>query len=682
MADLQTTDYSKQKAIVDTVRKAIFPGATDPELMLYFHKCNTANVHPLSQLIHPMKFNTPDGAKVAFIVSIDLLRSRSQDTNEYDGIDEPEYEGTILQPTEKEGDIEVPEKCTVRVYRKNISRPFTGIARWKEFYPGEKKGHQWRQKPYLMLAKCFDEKTEILTESGFLKFSEVKNEKIVCVKENGLRLEEAKPFSRQYSGDMVSFFSDDLNFCVTPNHDMVTTSGRIEAGVMYDLSRARPSFYIPRIAPQTEYAELVEVAASQLELAAAYLCDGENQSAKSFRIKVSRPHKIEKILSWEMHSKKTIRKVAGQESIAPSGRIIKTKNDQTEFTFQFDLINKIVTPGKRIKDNVFEKMSSLQAKIFIDAWAFFDGNMNSKGGEERTLRIYTADVNHADIIELFAIKAGYSVSRAYRDSEFKRQQIVIALSDRNEIPISRWGRFTQREALSRVHRSLEITKNETGKVWCVTVSSGIIIVRREGFSMLCGNCAEAQARRQAFPQELDKLYTAEEMDATTAMLAGIPDKMSTKPRVNPNDVKIAPPPKENTGIIESVQMKTGTKDNKKWTRYGIKINGITYGTFDTNIGELANKNINKQVVFTSKKEGEYDTLTSLKLIIDQQQTVQDDSEFVKQVTELIKTSNKTLEEIESMLDAEYSIKSIRDVKAEDQQKVLQFITENTTQYGA
>lgn len=155
MADLQkVTDYSKEKAIVETVRKAVFPNATDEELMLFFHKCNTAHVHPLSQLIYPSKYSMPDGSKkVVFITSIDLLRSRSEETNEYDGIDEPEYIGTIIQKTE-EGDIEVPEICKVRVYRKNIKRPFTGIARWKEFYPGEKRGHQWRQKSYLMLAKC------------------------------------------------------------------------------------------------------------------------------------------------------------------------------------------------------------------------------------------------------------------------------------------------------------------------------------------------------------------------------------------------------------------------------------------------------------------------------------------------------------------------------------------------
>jgi phage recombination protein Bet len=147
-------DYTQQRAIVDTVRNTVFPSATDPELMLYFHKCVVCGVHPLSGMVHPMKFNSNEGAKVTFIVSIDLLRSRSSDTGKYDGMDEAEYEGIIQQQIPTGGEIDVPELARVRVYRSDVTRPFVGVARWKEFYPGEKKGHQWRQKPYLMLAKC------------------------------------------------------------------------------------------------------------------------------------------------------------------------------------------------------------------------------------------------------------------------------------------------------------------------------------------------------------------------------------------------------------------------------------------------------------------------------------------------------------------------------------------------
>lgn len=158
---------SKNQALIDTVRKTIFPDGTDAELALFFHRCTIAGVNPLDQLIHPTKFRQPDGThRVTFITSINLLRSKSDETKLYDGMDEPEYGDEIEQEYQEDiyengqkirsedKTVSVPEWALVRVYRKDIDRPFIGKARWKEYYPGHKKGHQWRQRPFHMLAKC------------------------------------------------------------------------------------------------------------------------------------------------------------------------------------------------------------------------------------------------------------------------------------------------------------------------------------------------------------------------------------------------------------------------------------------------------------------------------------------------------------------------------------------------
>ena len=157
--DLQTAEqYSKQKQLVDTVRNSIFPKSNDAQLMLYFHKCQTMGVHPLDGMIHPSIYKGKDGEpdKVVFVTSIDVLRSRSADLD--DGMDEAEFGEEISQEftnNENQKDVVmVPEFCKVKVYKKGVDRPYIGTARWREFYPGEKRGHQYRQKPYLMLQKC------------------------------------------------------------------------------------------------------------------------------------------------------------------------------------------------------------------------------------------------------------------------------------------------------------------------------------------------------------------------------------------------------------------------------------------------------------------------------------------------------------------------------------------------
>lgn len=160
-------DYGKDNALVDVVKKTIFPTATNEELALLFHMCNKVGVHPLDKMIVPLKFKNQDQSyTVSFITTVDLGRSMAEGTGEYDGSDEPEFEGIIEQQyTEDiydngkfvetvERSMNAPEVCKVKVYRKGMSRPAVGIARWVEYYPGQKKGGKWRQMPYKMLAKC------------------------------------------------------------------------------------------------------------------------------------------------------------------------------------------------------------------------------------------------------------------------------------------------------------------------------------------------------------------------------------------------------------------------------------------------------------------------------------------------------------------------------------------------
>lgn len=137
----------------ELVRNMVFKGANDDELGLFFFECQRRGVHPLDRLIHPQKRRDgEDGHKVVFVTSIDYFRSESETTGDYAGIDEPIYEGIIdLADSNK-----APELAKVTVYRfiNNERVPFTGVARWREFYPGDKQGQMWRKMPFHMLAKC------------------------------------------------------------------------------------------------------------------------------------------------------------------------------------------------------------------------------------------------------------------------------------------------------------------------------------------------------------------------------------------------------------------------------------------------------------------------------------------------------------------------------------------------
>lgn len=134
-----------QKALIKSV---IFPDATDDELQLFMYECTRRGVHPLDGKIFPIKRNDGEtgGKKITFQCSIDYFRSAALESEEYDGQDEP-----VFGEVNPQG---FPEWAKINVYRKGVDRPFVGIARWKEYYPGEKLGFIWRKMPHAQLAKC------------------------------------------------------------------------------------------------------------------------------------------------------------------------------------------------------------------------------------------------------------------------------------------------------------------------------------------------------------------------------------------------------------------------------------------------------------------------------------------------------------------------------------------------
>lgn len=517
--DLMKTGFDS--ATVQLIRDQLAKGASDAELNYFLAQCNRTKLDPFArQIFCVARWDTKLGRNAYTTqVSIDGMRLIAERTGKYEGQIGPLWCG--MDGVWKDVWLEkgFPAAARVGVLRAGFREPIWSVAHWADYVQTKKDGNvnaMWSQFPTIMLSKCFDDKTEVLTEVGFRLFRDVTFEKIMQVTENGLEKVSAIPFSQSYLGEMVTFDSDDLNFSVTPNHDMVTTSGKITAGLMYDLSRARPSFFIPRLVGEAPTPRF-PVSDEQIEIAAAYMADGFSITMASFKIRVSRDRKVSRLDELGYFRNRSVVSREGAEATMKGGRIVVSTKDQVCFSYDFAVIRALVTPGKRIQLDVIEKLSSAQCRLFVDSWAFYDGNTGSGGGLDRTLRIYTADENHADMIDLFAVKGGYAVSRNFRESEEGKPQIVISLSERDEIPVARWGRFyraTKEHTSSRKQRSLEVTTNKSGVVWCVTVPSHVIVVRRNGFSMLCGNCAEALSLRRSFPQDLSGCYAQEEMPDT------------------------------------------------------------------------------------------------------------------------------------------------------------------------
>ena len=146
--DRERLEFSAEQEAM--IRDMYMSSATPLEAAVLLETARARRLDPLKRQIHFVK--RWDGEKKRDVwssqVAIDGFRSIAEATGRYDGQDEPEFEN----------DAEGGVLCAkVRVYRKDIARPFVGIAFWDEFCQRTKEGdptRMWRTMPRTMLAKC------------------------------------------------------------------------------------------------------------------------------------------------------------------------------------------------------------------------------------------------------------------------------------------------------------------------------------------------------------------------------------------------------------------------------------------------------------------------------------------------------------------------------------------------
>ena len=134
------------------VREAFAPTASQAEFEVMWAGAKARRLDPVRKQIHFVKRKTKrDGQWVdvwTSIVGIDGFRAIAEQTGKYDGQDEPEFE------YDDENRLCL---ARVRVWRKDISRPFVGVARWGEYVQTTADGNPtqtWQKMEHTMLAKC------------------------------------------------------------------------------------------------------------------------------------------------------------------------------------------------------------------------------------------------------------------------------------------------------------------------------------------------------------------------------------------------------------------------------------------------------------------------------------------------------------------------------------------------
>jgi len=335
---------------------------------------------------------------------------------------------------------------------------------------------------------CYSGDTEILTDTGWKRFDILQDDDIVAqVDKDSLELSYVKPdkvVRLPYKGDMYHLNNKPFDCMVTPNHRMLTCSfnkksksehkKRIEH--ISELSNAEnwmykavnykgievEEFRVPHISNWSE--EIILSGDDYCKFMGIWIAEGcvYNRKGVSYQVDIAQ---------YPGHKKDQIREFLKQTGIKFSEtkyKFIIWNKDLYSYLLQFGKCKTKFVP-KSIK-NARER----QRRLFLDWYGLGDGNYrNGKW------RFFTISKQLADDVQEILIKCGSGVNVCKRLYGLGRTGFEI-----NE----KRDKYSNPRKLGWFHRAKHIKRvNFAGQVYCVSVPTGLVLVRRNGKAIVCGN---------------------------------------------------------------------------------------------------------------------------------------------------------------------------------------------------
>lgn len=332
---------------------------------------------------------------------------------------------------------------------------------------------------------CFDDQTEILTENrGWQFFKDLSHLDKVASLENG-RMVFVSPldyFEGEYNGDMIGYKSKQLDFLVTPDHRCLVACGRGTFSLCGDWHiqtadqlplRSRVYFNKSIIwdGIEDEWTE------KHYELWGFWVADGSIHGNYEIWI-TQKNHKnyVENLLSVYEQPVRVFNK--GDENGAQIFSI-GGKSLVDWFVTHFNRNKSVRSIPAWLKQAPVYKLKAFLRGFFMGDGCYFDQYENS---DVPTTAVTIYYEGLAEDIAEVALRAGYGVTirrmvKQYSDKQYGgARQVVswnISLLKNNSYLVATKQKFYRQPY--------------KGKIYCVQVPSGLILVRRNGLYHWSGN---------------------------------------------------------------------------------------------------------------------------------------------------------------------------------------------------
>ncbi len=333
--------------------------------------------------------------------------------------------------------------------------------------------------------ECFKPDTEVLTKEGFVKFGDLNGSEHVA-QIVGDEIEYVKPLNfinKDYSGKMVKIGSKRFSINCTENHNLV----------YYDVNDnlmkvpANETIHNTRFFKGFGYqnGEGTGLTKNQIALIIAVAADAKYDVRKSGKVRFHMEF---------IKQRKADRMMLILNSLnIPYTSYINTyeSTGKTYTTFNFDKPDFMA--GKGIPSDWISSTSIEEKKFILDEMVEWDGN-KVKGRDH--FEFSSKSLHEASVIQIIAISVGYTATLRKRENVYGEwYSVTVVMKEGNTY------------SSQNVERNKEFY-DYSGRVHCVTVPSGVIIIRENGRVVRVGNCDAMSAYQMLYNSQKSKEYEA------------------------------------------------------------------------------------------------------------------------------------------------------------------------------
>jgi hypothetical protein len=305
--------------------------------------------------------------------------------------------------------------------------------------------------------ECFPPEAEILTNEGFVRFDELKDQKVAQWHED-FTIDFVNPerkVVKEFDGELLEYRQSNLVSRTTPKHNLVKID---EKGVVHRReawdSKGNLSWNIPRNGKQSGIG--CGLSDSEIQLMVAFQADG-TWTKGGARFGFTKQRKADRLVFLL------------QEAKVPYN-VHNVERGDFQFYIEKDNVPSYFTKEFSIP---LELYSNNERKVFIDELFFWDGTNRGEG----SCRYTSVVKKNAEYVFSMLVLGGVTPHKIMEDEKSKENHNN---SFRVDFVFDR-----EKSSFSSAKQSNIPYK---GLVYCVTVPTRMIVVRQDGHVSVSGNC--------------------------------------------------------------------------------------------------------------------------------------------------------------------------------------------------